>query len=141
MARLTVWPIYVLAGVCFAIAAALIGMYIVLDTQLFSTLGGDEVVVLIPIIIGVEAIRTGRNMRLRVARDPDDADEAEPAARPARARKLRKAKLVAEPPRIGNDPFRDPPARPPILVQHPLPPAPPAPIVPGNPAHAPKLLT
>ena len=136
MARPTVWPIYVLAGVCFAIAAALIAMFIVLDIEMWSSAGGDEVVVLIPIIIGIEAVRAGRAVSRRAASHAD----TEPAPR-RRGRKARPAKLPPDPPRIGNDPFRDPPARPPILVHRPVPHPPPAPIVPGDPAHAPKLLT
>jgi hypothetical protein len=48
---------------------------------------------------------------------------------------------LPKPPRLGDDPFRDPPAAPPIIVHRP-PTAPAAvPIVPGDPDDKPKLLT
>lgn len=48
---------------------------------------------------------------------------------------------LPSPPRLGDDPFRDPPAAPPIIVHRPPTAPAAAPIVPGDPDDKPKLLT
>jgi hypothetical protein len=61
---------------------------------------------------------------------------AQPAGRPPRP-----SAQLPSPPRLGDDPFRDPPAPPPIVVHRP-PTAPlVAKVVPGDPDDKPKLLT
>jgi hypothetical protein len=137
MARPTVWPIYVVAGLCFAISATLLAMFVVFEIEMSGGATGDEALVLIPFFVGLAAIRAGRAVCARAAGDDDGAEPT----RSRRSRKARRTKRAAEPPRLGNDPFRDPPGRPPILIEQPAPPAPLAPIVPGDPEHAPKLLT
>ncbi len=70
-----------------------------------------------------------------------EAATTEPAPPVVTAPPPRPSAPLPTPPRLGDDPFREPPAPPPIVVQRP-PTAPSAvPVVPGDPDDKPKLLT
>lgn len=71
----------------------------------------------------------------------DESSTALPAQAAAPAPPARPSAPLPPPPRLGDDPFREPPAPPPIIVSRPAA-APAAPkVVPGDPDDKPKLLT
>lgn len=116
----TVWPIHMF-GVTAIVTAVAVGV-------IAWTAGSWSDLTLILFIIGVVAIRVGfESSKAARARASSSDRAAAPDRAPARRRRV---EAPPEPPRIGNDPFRDPPGSPPIIVASP--PAPPAPpIVPG----------
>jgi hypothetical protein len=128
-AKSTVWPIYLIGMLCFAIAGTVAAVTLFVDWTLSP---GQELAIALPFLSGLAAFRAGfaerRRQRALMA-------EAAPPSPPRRKR----ARLEP-PPRIGDDPFRNPPGAPPIVVERP-PVHAAAPIVPGDPSLQPKLLT
>jgi hypothetical protein len=70
-----------------------------------------------------------------------EASSTDLPVQPAAPVPFRPSVPLPPPPRIGDDPFRDPPAAPPIVVHRPPTAPTEAPIVPGDPSDKPKLLT
>ncbi len=130
----TIWPIYVLGALFVAIGVGLAVMFMFIDNVGFFSSPMEVTVVTAALLAGSAAIRAGLAERTRV--------HAGGEARGARARERRLTSAPLEPPpRIGDDPFRDPPGRPPIVVErHGTAPIT-APIVPGDPSDRPRLLT
>jgi hypothetical protein len=83
---------------------------------------------------------------LRFEREARQAEDRAQASDEARGRRPAPAAAPVapprpSPPRLGNDPFRDPPRAPVVVAQQTAAPATPTKIVAGDPADKPKLLT
>jgi hypothetical protein len=130
----TIWPIYLLGTIFLAIGGGLLAMFMFVDSVGFFSSPSQASAVTLPLLAGAAAFRAGVAERARARAG------GERPAMEARGRRLTPAPL-GPPPRIGDDPFRDPPGRPPIVVErHGTAPIT-APIVPGDPRDRPKLLT
>jgi len=127
----TIWPIYVLGVICFGVSAAMATLFVV--TEGFPTTWAQHLAIGLPLFAGLAAFRAGLDERRRLATG---------APRAVRSFRWRRATPppLAPAPRLGDDPFRDPPGTPPIVTERHAAPIH-APIVPGDPADRPKLLT
>lgn len=126
----TIWPIYALGVLCFAVAGVIAAFTVLDDWSGFATSPAQDLAIGLPFLSGLAAFRAGFAERKRLR-----ALAAEIPTPPRRKR----ARLEP-PPRIGDDPFRNPPGAPPILVERPAV-ATRASIMPGDPDVQPKLLT
>ncbi|MBC7978549.1 MAG: hypothetical protein H7138_26485 [Myxococcales bacterium] len=123
-----------LGALFVAIGVGLAVMFMFGDSVGFFSSPMEVAGVTAALLAGSVAIRTGLAERARLRAC---GETREPAAR---ERPLTSAPL-GPPPRIGDDPFRDPPGRPPIVVErHGMAPIT-APIVPGDPSDRPRVLT
>jgi hypothetical protein len=113
----------------------LLAMFLFVDASSFASSPGAAAAVTLPMLAGAAAFRAGFAERAR------ERGGTTRAARGARRPTSAPPPPLGPPPRIGDDPFRDPPGRPPIVVErHPRAPIT-APIVPGDPSDRPKLLS
>jgi hypothetical protein len=126
----TVFPIFLLGLVCFAATAVLVVMFA--TTGGFHGSAGDDVVLGVPLLCGIAAFRAGFEELAR---------QRAGTAKPARKRRRSAPVETTSAPRLGDDPFRDPPRAPPIVVERERSAPVAVPIVPGDPADRPKLLT
>lgn len=130
MTKPTIWPIYVIGVVCLAVAATLAVVFAWGDPVGFVTSPAQDAAVALPLLAALAAFRAGRDERRR--------HRAETA--PAAPVRRRRSEPIAPLPRLGDDPFRELPAAPPVVVERPGVVVQ-APIVPGDPQDRPKLLT
>ncbi|MEO7734977.1 MAG: hypothetical protein ABIY55_28745 [Kofleriaceae bacterium] len=135
--KATVWQIYVIGVTCLGAGAAMMYLDLTMRSSSFGHVALGQGVALMLLLGGAWVVRLGFIERAR---------QRAGVARPERPRVRRRRPVAGlEPaPRLGNDPFRDPPVAAPIVVErHPTAPVA-APIVTpighDDPRDRPKLL-
>jgi hypothetical protein len=100
-----------------------------------------RILLIVAAVLGIRCWWLGiRALRARDLAPVPAGDEAIAAPGPVRrARPL--ARVLPTPPRLGNDPFRDPPRPPAIIIARTEAPAAPTPVVPEGSGQPPKILT
>lgn len=149
-ARLKVWQVVVLGALWVALGVVLdlaidwdaprvVGRYY------YSRRGASELFHALrlwltgPVLVGIW--HWYRAYEAYSAAKADESSTDLPVQTAAPAPPARPSAPLLAPPRIGDDPFRDPPAPPPIVVQRPPTAVAAATVVPGDPDDKPKLLT
>ena len=143
MKRRGVWPMHVFGAACVLLGLRILtGPWV--DPLRISGRTGPRLLGLLLIVVGVIAVRAAAEHSSAVRRgelaDPPDADPPAPEAADAPGT-TRAAVRLGSPPRLGDDPFRDPPGPAPIVIIAPRRRPTATPITSGDPDDKPKLLT